>query len=64
MNVNLLNEKYTGIAYIETSNLDGETNLKVRKALSVTAHAVNQEDVTVSLETIIDEKIIEKGKMF
>ncbi|CAD5221755.1 unnamed protein product [Bursaphelenchus xylophilus] len=30
-----------GMAYIETSSLDGETNLKIRQALPSTAHLIN-----------------------
>ena len=33
----------TGVCYIETSNLDGETNLKVRQSLNITARLVGAE---------------------
>ncbi|VDO24412.1 unnamed protein product [Brugia timori] len=33
-----------GVAYIETSNLDGETNLKIRQALPQTAQIIDDDD--------------------
>merc|ERR1719228_3159456 len=33
----------TGVCYIETSNLDGETNLKVRQSLNLTADVIGNE---------------------
>ncbi|KAF8368155.1 hypothetical protein PRIPAC_85984, partial [Pristionchus pacificus] len=38
-----------GIAYIETSNLDGETNLKIRKGLPQTAGLVHRDKLTKEL---------------
>ena len=35
-----------GICYIETSNLDGETNLKIRQGLGETAHILDPEDAS------------------
>lgn len=34
-----------GMAYIETSNLDGETNLKIRQAHTSTAHLASEDDL-------------------
>lgn len=34
-----------GMCYIETSNLDGETNLKIRQGIPYTAHLVTKDDV-------------------
>ena len=34
-----------GMAYIETSNLDGETNLKLKQALTETASFTNDEEI-------------------
>ena len=39
-----------GMAYIETSNLDGETNLKLKQALTETASFTNDEEI-VDLRT-------------
>lgn len=36
-----------GMAYVETSNLDGETNLKIRRALPSTAWLINDESLIV-----------------
>lgn len=35
-----------GLCYIETSNLDGETNLKIKQAIPETAHLVNPGDLS------------------
>lgn len=42
-----------GVAYIETSNLDGETNLKIRQALPITARIIDDNAIIVSLITMI-----------
>ncbi|KAI0051555.1 phospholipid-translocating P-type ATPase [Auriscalpium vulgare] len=34
-----------GLCYVETKNLDGETNLKPRKAVHATSHILSEEDV-------------------
>lgn len=34
------------ICYIETSNLDGETNLKIRQGIQETAHILDPEDAS------------------
>ncbi|KAI0266442.1 phospholipid-translocating P-type ATPase [Gloeopeniophorella convolvens] len=34
-----------GLCYLETKNLDGETNLKPRKAINATSHILSEEDV-------------------
>lgn len=34
-----------GMCYIETSNLDGETNLKIRQGIPYTAHLVTKDDI-------------------
>ena len=34
-----------GLAFVETKNLDGETNLKIRKALKATASVQSEEDL-------------------
>jgi len=45
-----------GVAYIDTCNLDGETNLKVKQALPSTAHVVNAESASsFSQEIVCDE---------
>ena len=36
-----------GMAYIETSNLDGETNLKLKQALPETANFTNDDEIKV-----------------
>jgi phospholipid-translocating ATPase len=34
-----------GLCYLETKNLDGETNLKPRKAINATSHILSEEDI-------------------
>lgn len=40
------------MAFIETANLDGETNLKIRQALSTTATMMTVNDITNFFGTI------------
>ena len=44
----LTSSETTGVCYIETSNLDGETNLKVRQSLNITANLLGSVDTAVS----------------
>ncbi|KAI6241418.1 Phospholipid-transporting ATPase [Aphelenchoides fujianensis] len=39
-----------GMAYIETSNLDGESNLKIRQALTTTSKLINDEMILTLLD--------------
>ena len=41
----LASSEPNGMAYIETSNLDGETNLKLKQALPVTADFTSDEEI-------------------
>ena len=56
-----------GMAYIETSNLDGETNLKLKQALTETASFTNDEEI-VDLRTgftfITQNKVFSKSPLF
>lgn len=44
-----------GLCYVETSNLDGETNLKVRKALGDTNKLSTAEDISLLRGSIVYE---------
>ncbi|KAJ3220012.1 hypothetical protein HDU67_007745 [Dinochytrium kinnereticum] len=44
------------LCYIETSNLDGETNLKIRQGLTETAHLLTPEDVS-RMEGVIKSEL-------
>ncbi|KAJ8442146.1 hypothetical protein Cgig2_015487 [Carnegiea gigantea] len=49
----LLSSSYDeGICYVETTNLDGETNLKLKQALEVTSH-LNQDSMVKKFRAVI-----------
>ncbi|KAI7869217.1 hypothetical protein BDF14DRAFT_1874354 [Spinellus fusiger] len=45
-----------GLCYIETSNLDGEVNLKIKQALTQTAHVLNPVDMSQLQGTLRSEQ--------
>lgn len=45
----LASSEPAGVAYIETSNLDGETNFKIRQASPKTAGLIDEQKVSVSV---------------
>jgi magnesium-transporting ATPase (P-type) len=49
----LSSSESSGIAYIETSSLDGETNLKIRQAHSSTCHLISM-DILKNFTAVIE----------
>lgn len=47
-----------GVAYIETSNLDGETNLKIRQALPRTAAIIDDNAIIVRFIRMLLDHLI------
>lgn len=45
-----------GLCYIETANLDGETNLKIKQSLPETAHLVSPQDLIAMKGKVLSEQ--------
>lgn len=59
-------ESVEGIAYVETINLDGESNLKIKKALDETQHLKldTLKDFTVSPVVLGSQRLLSSSKAY